>query len=132
MSLDGTYGFVYCGSTGLGIGAFVVNDIKVVGCDYSGGRYSGSLTEDTAGNLLLDVTFVVAAGTTVVQGAAAQDIPYARPLKHTFPPGGFGDGTPQKIGVPPGEVTVMVKRIPDEFAVAAIDGFTLEIARRIS
>jgi len=36
-----------------------------------------------------------------------------------------------KIDLTPGTVTVMVKRIADEFHDAAIDGFTLHTARRL-
>ena len=50
-SLDGTYGFVYCGATGLEIGVIVVNSGDVVGSDFSGGRYTGTLIEDDTGNL---------------------------------------------------------------------------------
>jgi hypothetical protein len=132
MSLDGTYGFVYCGITGLGIGVIVVNEGAIVGSDYSGGRYSGTLIEDEAGDFKFSVDFLVAPGTTVVQGTAEQDVPYVRPLRHVFRPGTFGDGTPFKISVPPGEVTVMMKQIPDAFAPAATNGFTIEIARLIS
>jgi hypothetical protein len=132
MSLEGTYGFVYCGITGLGIGVIVVNGGTIVGSDFSGGRYTGTLIEDGAGNLEFNVDFLVAAGTTVVQGSAEQDIPHVRPLRHIFRPGTFGDGVPFRISVPPGEVTLMMKQIPDEFAPAAANGFTIEIARLIS
>jgi hypothetical protein len=132
MSLDGTYGFVYCGVTGLGIGVIVVSGSAIVGSDYSGGRYLGTLIENEAGDVEFSVDFHVAAGTTVVQGTAEQDIPYVRPLRHVFGPRTFGDEAPFQISVPPGEVTVMMKQIPDEFAPAATNGFTIEIARLIS
>ena len=41
MAIDGTYGFVYCGSTGLGVGVFCVRGDRFEGLDYAGGRYEG-------------------------------------------------------------------------------------------
>jgi hypothetical protein len=118
-----------CFATGLGVGVLVVNQGIIVGSDFSGGRYNGTLVEDDTGRVEFNVDFLVAPGTTVVQGSAEQDVPYVRPLRHIFAPDTFGNGAPFTINVPPGDVTVMTRRIPDEFAAAATDGFTVEIAR---
>jgi hypothetical protein len=59
-----------------------------------------------------------------VQGTAPQDLPHTRQIRWTFPPA-FGDGKPQEVDfLRP--VTVRVKRIPDENAAIAKDGFTRE------
>jgi hypothetical protein len=40
----------------------------------------------------------------------------------------FGDGEPQKLSMPPGWVTVMMKRVPDEpYAALATRGFKLQV-----
>jgi hypothetical protein len=123
MNLVGTYGFVYCGDAGVGIGVFSINSGgEVTGCDFAGGRYRGHAHEQANGEVLFDVVFVVAPGMATVTGTAPQDISYTRPIKHTFP-ANFGDGAPQDVGLPPSEVTIMIKRVPDDFADAAIHGF---------
>jgi hypothetical protein len=66
------------------------------------------------GNIVLDVQMQIPAGVTLVQGTAPQDIPHARQICWTFPPA-FGDGEPQMVEFA-GPVTVMLKRIPDEYA----------------
>jgi hypothetical protein len=42
MASNGTYGVVYCGADGLGVGVFNVKDGVIVGADYAGGRYHGT------------------------------------------------------------------------------------------
>jgi hypothetical protein len=131
MSLVGTYGFVYCGNTGVGIGVFSINSGgEVTGCDLAGGRYRGNAHKQANGEVLFDVVFVVAPDIETVQGTGPQDEQYTRPIRHTFA-GNFGDGAPQNLLLP-GQVTAMIKRIPDEYAAAAVHGFTVEYARGIS
>ena len=130
MALDGTYGFVYCVTAGLGVGVFNLYGDQIIGCDYGGGRYTGTAIEDAAGNITVDATVHIAPGVLLVHGIGAQDVSYSRPLRHVFPPL-FGNGSPQQIDVPSGAVTVMVKRIADEFHNAAVNGCTLQTARRL-
>jgi hypothetical protein len=111
MSLDGVYGFVYCGTNDLGIGAFIIEGGRVRGVDYGGGRYTGVVTESAGGEILVDVSFDVPAGMVLVQGTAPQDLPHTRSIKQTFPPK-FGDGKPFQASTPP--VTVMVRRLPGD------------------
>jgi hypothetical protein len=131
MAIDGTYGFVYCGVNGLGVGVFTVTNQRFEGSDYGGIRYSGTAKENPDGTIALEIKFDVPAGAELVQGTAAQDVPHGRQIKAILPPN-FGDGRPQEIPSPPGAVTVMVKRVPDAFAPAAMAGFTLEIAKGLA
>jgi hypothetical protein len=124
VDINGVYGFVYCGANGIGMGAFVVKDGHVVGHDLGGGKYAGFATVNGDGTIDLDITMRVAPGTELVQGTSAQELPYERPMKHCCPPG-FGDGEPMRIQAQPGEVIVMVKRIPDDFEDAARNGVTM-------
>jgi hypothetical protein len=127
MALDGTYGFVCCGAHGLGVGVFNIKGGNVVGSDYGGGRYHGTATEDAAsGEITLDITFDVLPGMPLVQGTAAQEVHYSRHIKQTLPRD-FGDGAPINIESPPGTVTAMVKRVPDEWEPAAFQGFTFQL-----
>jgi hypothetical protein len=114
MAVDGTYGFVYCGTQGLGIGIFRVRQGGVEGLDYVGGRYSGTAIEVAGGSIHLRITMEVRPGTILVQGTAPQDLPHTREIDHVFPPV-FGDGKPIEVNAPPGMVTVMIRRIPDDF-----------------
>ena len=64
-----------------------------------------------------------------MQGTAAQELPYTRHVEKELPPE-FGDGAPKQIEVSPGFVTIMFKRIPDDFALWATEGFRLEKGRQ--
>jgi hypothetical protein len=125
MALDGTYGVVYCGADGLGLGVFNLKNGSVVGYDYVGGRYHGTAKEEAAnGKVALDLIFEVPPGVVLVQGTAPQDVPHSRRITQTLP-AEFGDGTPVEFNIPPGPVTAMIKRIPDGFEPAAFYGFKL-------
>jgi hypothetical protein len=125
MALDGTYGCVYCGTDGLGLGVFNVKNDVVIGVDYVGGRYRGTAAEDINGKIALDLTFEVPPDVVLVQGTAPQEVPHSRRITQVLPPA-FGDGTPVEFDTGPGIVTAMIKRIPDGFESAAFYGFTLQ------
>jgi hypothetical protein len=129
MGMDGTYGFVYCGNRGVGIGVFSINGGHIEGRDFAGSSYEGTATQDGDGNVVLDAQIKVPAGVVLVQGTAPQDLPHARQISWTFPPA-FGDGEPQMVEFG-GPVTVMVKRIPDENAAIVKNGFTDKAAARM-
>ena len=129
MDIDGTYGFVYCGNRGLGAGVFSINGDRFEGRDLAGGSYNGTATQDRDGNIVIDVEMLVPSGVVLVQGTAPQDLPHSRQVSWTFPPS-FGDGEPQMVEFA-GPVTVMVKRIPDEYAALVEGGVTREMAARL-
>jgi hypothetical protein len=124
MASNGTYGVVYCGTDGLGVGVFNLKDGIVVGADYVGGRYRGTATETANGKITFDLTFKVPADVVLVQGTAAQELPHSRRITQTLP-AEFGDGTPVEFETGLGIVTAMIKRIPDGLESAAFYGFTL-------
>jgi len=109
MSIDGTYGFVYCGANDIGFGVFTVQDGRVSGTDCGHGRYTGTATEDAQGNIVVEYSFEVPPGSTLVQGVTPQDISYKKTVTDTFPPL-FGDGRPVPASKPP--VTMMVRKLP--------------------
>lgn len=131
-TIQGTYGFVYCGANGLGVGVFTVTGDRLQGVDYVGGKYDGTVKENGDGSISVVVDFTVMPGAMLVQGTAPQDIPYQRRIEQTMPPL-FGDGRPVELHSPPGFVTLMIKRIPDDFASAVTDGLSVTIGanRRI-
>jgi hypothetical protein len=132
MAIDGTYGFVYCGSNGLGVGVFCVHGDRFEGMDYAGGRYEGTAVEDQHGNIHLRLTFEgPAGGMGLVEGTTPQDAPLRREIRQMMPRD-FGDGRPIEIISRSRTVTVMVKRIPNEFAPAATQGLSIQIAQRLS
>jgi hypothetical protein len=131
MAIDGTYGFVYCGSSGLGVGVFCVRGDRFEGLDYAGGRYEGTAVEDQHGNIHLRLTFEGPAGMGLVPGTTLQNAPLKRELRQIMPRD-FGDGRPIEIISRSRTVTVMVKRIPDEFASAATQGLSIQIAQRLN
>ena len=131
MAIDGTYGFVYCGSNGLGVGVFCVHRERFEGMDYAGGRYEGTAVEDQHGNIHLHLSFEGPAGMGLFERATAQDAPIRRELRQMMPRD-FGSGRPIEIISRSRTVTVMVKRIPDEFGAAATQGLSFQIAQRLS
>lgn len=126
MQIDGTYAFVYSGADGMGFGVFTVKGGQVQGCDFVGAKYNGTAMVQPDGSIEGDIVMQVPAGVTLVQGTAAQDLPYQRRIKHRFP-AQFGDGEPVRVDTPPGQVIMMVKRVLDDFAPAATKGFHIQI-----
>jgi hypothetical protein len=129
MGIDGTYGFVYCGNRGFGIGVFSINGGHIEGRDFAGSSYKGTAVQDGGGNIVLDVQMLVPSGVVLAQGNAPQGLSHRREISWTFPPA-FGDGEPQMVEFA-GPVMVMVKRIPDENAAIAQKGFTPETTARL-
>jgi hypothetical protein len=79
MSADGTYGFVYSGNTGLGIGVFTVRDNVLKGADWGGGRYSGAIkARPNAEGYRFIFDLFVPAGMFLVQGVAPQEVDHTR------------------------------------------------------
>ena len=126
MAIDGTYAVAYCGSIGLGVAVFKVENGQLIGRDNVGSVIAGIVTELPNGEIDLDVSMLVQPGAHLVVGPSAQDLPYARGIKHRFPPE-FGDGAPQTVLLSPGTMTVMVKRAADDWAPAATKGFVIQL-----
>ncbi len=114
--MSDTFGFVYSSVAGVGMGVFTVSDSNLIGSDLAGGRYRGTVSVDAAtGEIDLSFEMTVPAGVFLVQGTSPQDLPYVKSETVRVPPE-FNDGKPFEIFFPPASVTLMVKRIPDEFA----------------
>ena len=126
MAIDGTYAVAYCGSIGLGVAMLKVDNSQVIGHDYVGSVIAGIATELPNGEIDLDVSMLVQPGAHFVVGTSAQDLPYARGIKHRFPPE-FGDGAPQTVLLTPGTMTEMAKRAADDWAPAATKGFVIHL-----
>jgi hypothetical protein len=127
--INGTYTFVYCGNVGIGIGIFQVTDSKLVGTDYGGINYRGTALESSeTGEIHVEFTMSVPAGVPLVQGTTPLDLNVTRTGSFTAPPG-FGDGQPFEVYVAPGNVKLMIKRVPDEYSVF-VDGFEIVPRRR--
>jgi hypothetical protein len=122
--MDGTYGFVYSGATGVGIGAFTVKDGVLTGSDGGQANNKGTVAvDDVTGNFVITFDQFVPAGTFLVQGTSPLEVDSTRTRTIPMPPG-FGDGEPVSVDLPPGTVTLMVKRVPDKYAPFA-SGFTI-------
>jgi hypothetical protein len=114
--MDGTFGFVYSGATGIGAGAFTVESGVLSGVDTGGGKYAGTVRQDPrTGELIIEFSMFVPAGIFLVQGTSEQDLPYTKGGLTLRTPPDYGDGRPLTVHVPPGDVVVMIKRVPDEF-----------------
>jgi len=110
----GKYAFVFCGANDVGTGWFAVGqDGSVIGADIGNVTYNGTAREGDDGWITLDLELTIPAGTTLVQGTAAQDVPHNRNL-HAYLPPLFGDGHPQQIPAGPDVVTIMVRRVSDD------------------
>ncbi|HEV2548440.1 MAG TPA: hypothetical protein VGU20_13960 [Stellaceae bacterium] len=124
--IDGTWAFVYAGDSGMGIGCLVIKDGKLRGTDAGGVKYSGSIAEHPSnGELSIELTMNVPAGTWLVGGAGALDMPHTRNYSFTLPPR-FGELAPVDLPVFPGKTIAMFKLVSDEFARFA-DGFEVRL-----
>jgi hypothetical protein len=127
IEMDGTFSIVYSGDAGLGYGVFTVKDGALKGSDLSVGAYSGAAkTVPGSDKVELDLRMTIPAGVPLVQGVAPQDVAITRAFTAVVPHE-FGDGAPITVDVPPGKVTIMVKRLPDDWAVAAERGIKIEL-----
>jgi hypothetical protein len=124
--MNGTYGFVYCGALGVGMGFFRITDSELVGCSLAGGRFRGHVAEDqTTGEIDLTLEHTVPAGVALVQGTSPQDVTYIKNALVRVPPG-FGDGKPFEVYLAPGNVTLMAKRMSDDWSRYA-DGMIVSV-----
>jgi hypothetical protein len=124
--MDGTYGFVYSGFAGVGMGIFRVTGSTLVGVDMGGSKYRGRVVVDnTTGEIDLSFEMSVPVGVFLVQGTSPQDTPYTKTGAVRVPPI-FGDGKPFEVYVAPGPVTMMVKRISDDYSAYA-DGISVNV-----
>jgi hypothetical protein len=112
--MNGTYGLVFSGTSGVGIIYIRITDSKLVGAGIGGGVFRGEAIEDADG-ISLEIEQTVPAGVILAQGTSPQDLPYTKFFSVRTPPA-FGDGEPLKVDVPPGTVWVMIKRVSDDLA----------------
>jgi hypothetical protein len=120
------YGFSYCGFTGVGSGVFAVRDDGAVeGNDSWGGRYEGRAAPLPDGGRRLDLTMHIPPGVILVQGTAPAEIWQSRTFSIDLP-AAFDQGSPMTVSIPPGEVSMFIRRVPDDDAVlATFGGFTI-------
>ena len=108
------------------MGVFRITNSVLVGVDLAGAKYRGKVLEDeSAGGIKIAFEMSVSSGVMLVQGTTALDTPYTKTAEITAPPD-FGDGTPFQVYIPPGTITMMVKRIPDDYSAFA-DGITVNV-----
>jgi hypothetical protein len=120
MNADGTFGFVYCGQIGVGVGVMVIKNNMLKGADLSGGRYTGAVKELLdGGGYTITYDMFVPPNVFLVQGAAPQEMAHTRSGVTLDLPLDFDNGEPIKLVIPPGDVTLMIRRIPDEYAAYA-------------
>jgi hypothetical protein len=111
--IEGTYGFVYCSNNGFGMGVFTIKGEQFIGVDSGGVNYDGTAKEQEDGSIMLDVQLVPPELETA-QIRASQDLRRTRHFVTTLPPA-FGNGNPQVISSVPGNVTVMIRQVRDDF-----------------
>ena len=125
--MNGTYGFVYSGAVGVGMGVFNIKDNVIIGADVAGGRYHGHLADnqETGGfDVLFDM--FIPAGTFLVQNASPQEMDLTKTQISVQLKPDFDNGEPIKVFIPPGDVTLMIRKLPDEYSVYA-NGISITI-----
>lgn len=116
-SADGTYGIAYCGEVGVGAGVFNIKDRILRGLDLGGSRYEGVVSDDpSTGGFEFAFSMFIPMGVFFVQGTSPQELPHMRSGITVAMPSDFGNGEPIKLTVPPGDVTVMISKISDDYA----------------
>ena len=117
MSADGTYSFAYCGELGVGVGVVTIQSNILKGADLGGGRYSGVVGAKPDGTgYRVRYDMFVPADVFLVQGTSPQDIAQTRDDITIELPPDFDNGEPIKLFVPPGNITIMIRRISDDLA----------------
>jgi hypothetical protein len=123
MSIDGTWGFIYWGDAGLGIGVIVIRGRNLIGSD-NWVTYCGTVDEDPAsGELVVQVDMDIPAGVWLVGGAGAMDVPSKRSQSFRLP-ARLGDSTPIEVPIRPGKTMAVFRPVPEEWAAYAT-GFQL-------
>jgi hypothetical protein len=113
--MNGTYSMVYGGSEGVGLGIFTLTNSQLVGCALAGGRFRGTVAETATGEFDFDLEQTVPPGVALVQGTSAQELPYTKRITGKLP-ADFANGKPISLYLPPGDVTVMIVRVTDDWA----------------
>ncbi len=117
MSADGTYSFAYCGEFGVGVGVVTIQNNILKGADLGGGRYSGVVSAKPGGaGYSVRYDMFIPADVFLVQGTSPQDIAQRRDDITIDLPLEFDNGEPIKLFVPPGNITIMIRRISDDLA----------------
>jgi hypothetical protein len=111
--IEGTFGFVYCSVNGFGMGVFTIKGEQFIGVDSGGVNYDGTAKEQEDGSIVLDVVLVPPELETALS-RASQRPPHTRQFVTKLPPA-FGNGKPQEITSVPGNVTVMIRQVRDDF-----------------
>ena len=123
--LNGTWGFVFAGDLGIGIGGIVVKDGKFHGADSGGVKYSGTIEWNPAtAKFKLDFDMDVPPDVMLVGGIFGYELPMKRHQTFEVPPN-FGDGAPIDLPLHGAPATGMFRPIPDTWAPLA-DGFTIQ------
>jgi hypothetical protein len=116
--MNGTYGFVYSGDRGVGLGVFSIKDSVLIGSDTGGAKYSGSAVQNSAtGEVTMSFEMFVPAGTLLIQGTSEQDLNYTKTNLTLTLRRDFDNGEAIKVYIPPGNVNLMIRQIPDDYAV---------------
>jgi hypothetical protein len=126
MGADGTYSFAYCGEVGVGLGVISIQNNILKGADLAGGQYTGVVTELPNARYRIVFDMFIPAGTFLVQGGSPQEMPHTRSGITLDLQPNFDNGEPMKLVVPPGYITLMIRRISDDFGRYA-SGMTVSI-----
>ena len=111
-ALDGLYGFVYAGLTGVGIGIFRVAGTKLTGWDSAGCEYQGELPSGLDNDqIAIQVNVTQPAGSALVSGLSAMDVRATR-FQRLSIPYSFADGRPFDVQVPGGSITMICRNAP--------------------
>jgi hypothetical protein len=96
------------------MGVFTIKGEQFIGVDSGGVNYDGTAKEQKDGLITLDVKLNVPSELETAQSRASQRPPHTRQFVTTLPPA-FGNGKPQEIASVPGNVTVMIRQVRDDF-----------------
>ena len=96
------------------MGVFTIKGEQFIGVDFGSINYDGTAKEQKDGLIALDVKLNVPSELETPQSRASQRPPHTRQFVTTLPPA-FGNGKPQEITSVPGNVTVMIRQVRDDF-----------------
>jgi hypothetical protein len=101
----------FSGATGHTMGMFVIGDDFLVGADFGGLKFDGSLSPASDGSLSGVVRFTVPAGVQLITGLSASDAPQEVTAQIVLP-SDFDDGKcVVRIDTPAGPVNARFERL---------------------
>ena len=117
MNLNGVYSVVASAMAGSSLGVIEIRAGQIRGNDNAGAQYSGTAAQLDDGSVAMSIAMETPPGVFHIWSGADTETFQSRQIALTLPKASFEDGQPYEL--PGMGLTVIFRRIPDDFAVFA-------------